>query len=102
MTFDEKLLNLLPVGAENAIHCTELCDLLEADRRTVTSCISKLRQNGAVICSALDGSRGNYGYFLPKSRDELKEYVKIENLRIKTQSKALKSAKTKRLVFHYQ
>ena len=67
-------LNAVPTGRENAIDRYTLAERLGYGRslRMMRKDLSDVRKQGAVICSRSD-SKG--GYFQPKDRDELVEYL---------------------------
>ena len=89
MINDDQILGLIPTGYENRISSSELETLTQVNRRQLKSCISRLRRNGALICSSVYVG----GYFKPQSREELETWYKVECARNRTHKAALRQAK---------
>ena len=68
---------LLPVGKENAVTTQELVKMTGCER-----------EHGAIICSG-----SGRGYWRPKDRKEIQEFVHTMNARALNTLKAVKSAK---------
>lgn len=88
---EEKMLDLIPTGKKNARGCKELSMITGIPERQLKKAVSRLRCNGVIICSSLDSSQG--GYFKPASLEELREYVTVEQKRIRTAQAALRAAR---------
>ena len=83
------IMNLLPVGKENAISTADLVRLMGCkSARDLQERIAYERNHGAVICS---GS-GN-GYWRPKDRQEIQEFVRTMDARALNTLRAAKSAR---------
>ena len=83
------IMNLLPVGKENAISTQELVRLAGCrSARELQERIALERNAGAVICSG-----SGRGYWRPKDRQEIQEFVKTMNARALNTLRAAKSAK---------
>ena len=81
--------NLLPVGKENAISGKDLLKLTGCSSIRDLQCrIAEEREQGAVICS---GSQ--CGYWKPKNRQEIQEFVHNMDARATNILKAVRSAK---------
>lgn len=81
--------NLLPVGKENAISGKDLLKLTGCSSIRDLQCrIAEEREQGAVICS---GSQ--CGYWKPKNRQEIQEFVHNMDARATNILKAARSAK---------
>lgn len=84
-----RIVDLLPVGKENAISTEELVELTGcSSARELQLYIAKERKAGAVICSSTTG-----GYFLPADYGEIAEFCKSLEKRAKNTFIALRSAK---------
>ena len=83
-------LDLIPKGKDSARGCKELAAVTGMTEKQIRATVSRLRLEGAVICSSLDNTGG--GYFLPETLEELREYIGIENARIRTAAEALRAA----------
>ena len=80
---------LLPIGKENAVTAQELIEMTGCiSARELQQRIAWERDHGAIICSG-SGS----GYWKPKNRQEIKEFVKTMNARALNTLKATRSAK---------
>lgn len=82
---------LLSRGKGNAVTTEELmraCNF--SSKRELTQQVAKEREEGAIICST---TSGNGGYFLPKSREEIREFVNSMDRRAKNTFKAVKNAR---------
>lgn len=83
------IMNLLPVGKENAISTADLVRLTGCkSARELQERIALERNAGAVICSG-----SGRGYWRPKDRQEIQEFVKTMNARALNTLRAAKSAK---------
>lgn len=81
--------SLLPVGKENAISGKDLLKLTGCSSIRDLQCrIAEEREQGAVICS---GSQ--CGYWKPKNRQEIQEFVHNMDARATNILKAVRSAK---------
>ena len=88
MIDEKRLLKLIPKGKKNRISSTELERLADCDKRSLKGAISRLRRNGVLICSSVYSG----GYYLPASSEELEEWVRTEQARIRTHRAAIKPA----------
>lgn len=85
----KKITDILKVGKENAISTQELVRLAECKNvRALQERIAEERCAGAIICS---GSRA--GYWLPKNREEIREFCETMDKRAKNIFNATRSAK---------
>ena len=75
------VLDFIPVGKENALSARELADLLHVPKRQVTLQIERERRHGRPICARNDVAAAA-GYYRPKDRKELEEYLRRLNSRI--------------------
>ena len=83
------IMNLLPVGKENAISTVDLVRLTGCkSSRELQECIAYERNHGAVICSG-----SGRGYWRPKDRQEILEFVKTMDVRALNTLRAAKSAR---------
>lgn len=83
------IMSLLPVGRENSISTTDLVRLTGcASARELQQRIADERNRGALICSG-----SGRGYWRPKDRQEIREFVKTMNARALNTLRATKSAK---------
>ena len=83
------IMNLLPVGKENAISTTELVRLTGCkSARDLQDRIAYERNHGAVICSG-----SGRGYWKPKNRQEIQEFVRTMDARALNTLRAAKSAR---------
>lgn len=81
--------SLLPVGKENAISTAELVRLSGCkSARDLQQRIANERNHGAVICSG-----SGRGYWKPKDRQEIQEFVKTMDARALNTLRAAKSAR---------
>lgn len=80
---------MLPVGKENAITTQDLVKLSGCgSARELQQRIAYEREQGAIICSG-----SGRGYWRPKDRKEIQEFVHTMNARALNTLKAVKSAK---------
>lgn len=80
---------LLPVGKENAVTTQELLKITRCgSARELQQHIAYEREHGAIICSG-----SGCGYWKPKNRQEIQQFVKTMNARALNTLKAVKSAK---------
>lgn len=83
------IMNLLPVGKENAISTVDLVRLTGCkSSRELQERIAYERNHGAVICSG-----SGRGYWRPKDRQEILEFVKTMDSRALNTLRAAKSAR---------
>ena len=83
------IMNLLPVGKENAISTVDLVRLTGGkSSRELQERIAYERNHGAVICSG-----SGRGYWRPKDRQEILEFVKTMDSRALNTLRAAKSAR---------
>ena len=83
------IMNMLPVGKENAIGTADLVRLTGCkSARELQERIALERNAGAVICSG-----SGRGYWRAKDRQEIQEFVKTMNARALNTLRAAKSAK---------
>lgn len=100
MNFNENILNagkdnnfpiasLLPIGRENALSTAELVKMSGcASSRELRERISEERRAGAIICSG-----SGRGYWLPKDKQEIVDFVHVMDARAVNIFAATKSAK---------
>ena len=80
---------LLPVGKENAVTTQELVKMSGCgSARELQQRIAYEREHGAIICSG-----SGRGYWKPKNRQEIQQFVKTMNARALNTLKAARSAK---------
>ena len=83
------IMNLLPVGKENAISTADLMRLMGCkSARDLQERIAYERNHGAVICSG-----SGRGYWRPKDRQEIQEFVRTMDARALNTLRAAKSAR---------
>lgn len=83
------IMNLLPVGKENAISTADLVQLTGCkSARELQERIAYERNHGAVICSG-----SGRGYWKPKDRQEIQEFVRTMDARALNTLRAAKSAR---------
>ena len=83
------IMNLLPVEKENAISTVELVRLSGCkSARDLQQRIANERNHGAIICSG-----SGRGYWKPKDRQEIQEFVKTMDARALNTLRAAKSAR---------
>lgn len=83
------IMNLLPVGKENAISTVDLVRLTGCkSARDLQERIAYERNHGAVICSG-----SGRGYWKPKNRQEIQEFVRTMDARALNTLRAVKSAR---------
>jgi len=86
-----RILEVLPMGKENAIPSRELADLCGYKHiRELQKDIETLRINGEVIASTCQNGGG---YFRPANESELREYISTVESRAKNSFRSLKSAR---------
>lgn len=80
---------LLPIGRENAITTEELVKLSGCgSARELQQRIAREREQGAIICSG-----SGRGYWIPKNRQEIQDFVKTMDARALNTLKSARSAK---------
>lgn len=67
----ERLLNIIPFGKDNAITRDKLANLIGYSDRKIRDNIHHLRMNGYVICS----DSGHKGYWRPTKRSEVNDFI---------------------------
>ena len=83
------IMNLLPVGKENAISTVDLVRLMGCkSARDLQERIAYERNHGAVICSG-----SGRGYWKPKDRQEIQEFVRTMDARALNTLRVAKSAR---------
>ena len=83
------IMSLLPVGRENSISTTDLVRLTGCvSARELQQRIADERNRGALICSG-----SGKGYWRPKEREEIRQFVRTMNARALNTLKAAKSAR---------
>ncbi len=85
----ERLLNLLQFGKENAVTRDYLSFMLDRNDREIRRMIEELRQEGYIICS----STQHKGYWKPTKRSEVNEFIIQMDNYAKKCFKACQSAK---------
>lgn len=86
---DFPIASLLPFGKENAVTAGELVKLSGCgSARELQQRIAHERERGAIICSG-----SGRGYWKPKNRQEIKEFVKTMDARALNTLKSARSAK---------
>ena len=86
---DFPIMSLLPVGKENAISTAELVQLVGCgSARDLQERIACERNHGAIICSG-----SGRGYWRPKDRQEIQEFVRTMDARALNTLRAAKSAR---------
>ena len=86
---DFQIEGLLPVGRENAVTTEQLVRMTGCgSARELQQRIAYEREHGAIICSG-----SGRGYWRPKDRQELQQFVKTMDNRAFNTLKAAKSAK---------
>lgn len=83
-----KVEELLSEGKENAISKEYLMNVFVISERELEKEIALERKNGAVILSAAAG-----GYFLPKDKEEIAEWIALAEKQAKNRLANLRSAK---------
>lgn len=82
---------LLNKGKENAITTESLMRACNFDnKRDLTMQVAKERAAGALICSRTSGQGG---YYLPRSREEVQEFIESMSNRAKNTFKAVTAAR---------
>ena len=67
--------NSIRCGEENAKHVKELEAVTKLENRPLRKCIEQLRRSGYIIAA------NEKGYFRPKTKEELKQYILTEESR---------------------
>lgn len=93
MTDAEIIMNLIPVGHENAVTRQQLCISTGMNDRRIRKAIAEARREN-IILNMQDGN----GYYIPNMEDdvdkaELKKFVKQEEHRLKSIGWSLKAAR---------
>lgn len=89
---DKKTINiveLIPVGHENAITRQELCRITGLRDRDVRNLIEDARAEHC-ICNNCDGA----GYYIPTELSEINDFIAQETSRAKSIFRSLRGAKT--------
>ena len=86
---DRSIESLLRRGKENAVSTADLVRLSGCkDARTLRERIAEERRSGAIICSGAGA-----GYWLPKDKEEIKEFCKTMENRAKNILSVIRSAR---------
>jgi hypothetical protein len=83
----KKIVDYIPQGIERPIPMSELSSRTGQDPRTVRQQIFDARCKGELICSTCDENNG--GYYIPRTPDEAKAYLKMTQARIKSACRAV-------------
>lgn len=83
-----EIIELIPVGAQNAVSRKTLCYITGQNDRTVRKMIAAARREHC-ICNSQDGA----GYYIPETVQEAKEYLLQETHRLKSIGWSLKGAR---------
>lgn len=86
-----EIMNFIPRGQRNAIRMKDLAKLTGWKMREVRQAIFAARCDGELICSSCDKITG--GYFQPVTVAEVKEYKLMQESRIRSAAKAVRSAR---------
>ncbi|MGN0595213.1 MAG: hypothetical protein ACI4I6_08635 [Hominimerdicola sp.] len=86
MTAQERILQALRVGENNAVSLADMCNIVGLHNRDTRLIIEYLRRSGVVICSS------NNGYYYPADIAELRRYVQKERARENSIAETLKPA----------
>ena len=86
-----EIMRFIPRGQRNAISMKELANLTGWKLREVRAAIFHARCDGELICSSCD--RFASGYFQPKTVAEVKAYKEMQESRIRSAAKAVRSAR---------
>ena len=85
----KNIIDVLPVGKENAISTEELCRILEVpNKRSLQKIISAERKKGNLILSHHSG-----GYYTSNDRNEIREFERTLERRAKNTLATLKGVK---------
>lgn len=91
LTFKEnQLLQLIPLGSENAISSKELCIQLDVDVRTLSSMVNKLRKDNYLIVS-----NGKGYYYSNNPLQDFPRFITSQNKRTSEHQKVIKPFKQK-------
>lgn len=89
MTFE--ILRFIPRGQKNAVSMKQLAILTGWKLREVRRAIFQARCDGALICSSCDKYAS--GYFRPETAAEVRAYKAMQESRIRSAAKAVRSAR---------
>lgn len=79
----------LPVGKKNAINAARLREKIGVkSERELRQCVEAARLSGQLICS------GNAGYYIPATREEVREYINRIEAQASSMFAILKTART--------
>lgn len=84
-----ELLQLLPVGRENAVGRRALAARLQIGDRSVRKLIEDLRDQGILVCNDQDGR----GYYIAASTDEVERQYRIDRARALAVMRRMKTAR---------
>lgn len=70
--------NYIPVGAKNAVHLTDLANLLGCSTSFVKKMVRNARVSGDDICSGVEG------YWKPEENAELLKYIRTQEKQART------------------
>lgn len=82
------LVELIPMGKENAITRNRLCELTGLSDRKVRMAIHDARTDGVMIIS----STGQSGYFMPETRADVEKFIKQQKSYIRNLQKSVSRA----------
>lgn len=86
----KNVLDFIPMGRENAISMSNLSDRMGTDQRTARKAVFNARCRGEIICSVCNGDKTS-GYYRPDNASEILPYIRMQQSRILSAQKALKS-----------
>lgn len=86
-----EILRFIPRGKQNAISMEQLSSLTGWTLRETRSAIYQARCAGALICSSCD--RFASGYFQPETESEVRAYKAMQESRIRSAARAVRSAR---------
>lgn len=87
MTAQERIMQALRIGENNAVSLLDMCRVSGLDNRSTRQTIENLRRDGVVIISS------NKGYYLPETLEEVRHYINKESKRAKSIFYTIQSAK---------
>lgn len=86
-----EIMNYIPRGQRNAIRMKDLAQLTGWKTREIRQAIFQARCDGELICSSCDKITG--GYFRPETVKEVQAYKRLQESRIRSAAKAVRSAR---------
>lgn len=87
MTVQERIMQALKTGENNAVSLADMCRVSGINNRATRQIIEDLRRSGVVIISS------NKGYYLPETLEEVRHYINKESKRAKSIFYTIQSAK---------